>query len=252
MSNEKQKKSQKKRKAKENSKYFVIKKACNNFSKTKDSLNVRLLRKCSCNEAINKSKKDQFQFHQRSCKFTMQACSIRFYSIRGRTYISLKFYLFHFIFWLLFICPALNVFSSNLSRSVTFPFGGAIFVHACHPGSKEGGSNRLHPTANLNPFQIDEFYPKMSEQTIGASGPAVGPIYKDTKRYRDELTPNFNPDIVFLDEEETNEDRMMTRVRRDFNLIVLHKNFCFFSRLFFRFLSATLIILNRKRYLISN
>lgn len=154
--------------------------------------------------------KETIKYYFQRRTFLLGALNIYFYFSKSRLIqrkrsISLKLCLFNFIFRLFFIFPCFSIL-------VGFPFGGAILVEACHRGSKEGGSNRPRPLVNLNPFQVDEFYPRMSEQTIGASGPAEGPIYRDTERYQNELTPNFNPDIVFRDEEGTNEDRMMTQV----------------------------------------
>lgn len=129
---------------------------------------------------------------------------------------SIKLVIHVFIIWTLLFAPLLNDFLQfSLPQSRRVSIGGVKVVQGCHPGNLRNGGVRPPIKVNQVPFQRNEFVPKMSEQTIGASGPSEGPIYRDSKRYNTELVPNFNPDIEFRDEEHTNEDRMMTQVWRN-------------------------------------
>lgn len=83
-------------------------------------------------------------------------------------------------------------------------------VSGCRPGPHAPG---IRPAPRkLEPLKYRQFVPNVSEKTIGASGPPEGKILRDSKRFREELTRNLNPNIVFKDEERTNADRMMTEV----------------------------------------
>lgn len=83
-------------------------------------------------------------------------------------------------------------------------------VQGCGPGNGYGPPR--HRLRKLTAMHYKQFFPNFSENNLGASGRAEGKITRNSERFN-ELVCNYNPDIVFKDEENTNADRFMTKVR---------------------------------------
>lgn len=84
-------------------------------------------------------------------------------------------------------------------------------VQGCGPGPGYGVRPRPR---KLTAMHYKQFFPNFSENNLGASGRAEGKITRNSERFN-ELVCNYNPDIVFKDEENTNADRFMTKRCKD-------------------------------------
>lgn len=85
-------------------------------------------------------------------------------------------------------------------------------ANAC--GAGRGPIRRRGPRKIL-PLIYKQHEPNFSERSLAAAGLPDGAISREDKEFR-KLVPNYNPDIIFKDEEGTGADRIMTKVCRIF------------------------------------
>uniref|UniRef100_A0A8C4R7R3 Hedgehog protein n=1 Tax=Eptatretus burgeri TaxID=7764 RepID=A0A8C4R7R3_EPTBU len=78
----------------------------------------------------------------------------------------------------------------------------------CGPGG--GYGTRRRQPMRLRPLRYKQFFPKVPEDTLTASGRSEGKITRSSPRFN-LLTPNYNPGIVFKDEKNTGAVRLLTQ-----------------------------------------
>lgn len=79
---------------------------------------------------------------------------------------------------------------------------------ACGPGP----NGHIH-RGNKSPMKLKQRIPDADETSISASGRYSGRVRRGSEAYK-ALERNFNPDIVFKDDERNGDSRRMTKVFR--------------------------------------
>lgn len=67
------------------------------------------------------------------------------------------------------------------------------------------------PPRKPAPMKFRQRIPDVDEVSIQGSGKYLGPVERGSKEFHD-LEKNYNPEIVFKDDEKNNDDRRMTKV----------------------------------------